>query len=169
MAEYEALIFGLSATLSLGVRQLEGHFLFLDATYGLWLCAYWSRLFFRRTTYLKIGSCHRAYGRLILAKIWWYAGMSMERRWRQGWWPLILVGLTGARLVDFGEKSLDLTFIGCVWQWPCWRHCLKYRWSFSLGENLWSGLCWLGHGNHGVLLCHVLPEDVAYGEPQSWF
>jgi len=85
MAEYEALIFGLSATLSLGVRQLEGHFLFLDATYGLWLCAYWSRLFFRRTTYLKIGSCHRAYGRLILAKIWWYAGMSMERRWRQGW------------------------------------------------------------------------------------
>jgi hypothetical protein len=65
-----------------------------------------SWLYVRRTVYLKIGCHHRAHGCLILTKTWWFAIMSMESRWRQGWWCLILVGFMGARLDDFGEKSL---------------------------------------------------------------
>jgi hypothetical protein len=34
-------------------------------------------------------------------------------------------------------KIYDLALIGCVWQWPCWRHCFVSMY-FLQGENLWS-------------------------------
>jgi hypothetical protein len=88
---------------------------FAWGTHSIFRCNLWtvfvfllasSWLYVRRTVYLKIGCHHRAHGCLILTKTWWYAIMSMESRWRQGWWCLILVGFMGARLDDFGEKSL---------------------------------------------------------------
>lgn len=106
----------------------------------------------------SIGLCFRVHVHLILAKIWWYAGVSMERRWRQSWWSLILMELIGVGLIDFGEKSLGLILIGYIWLWPWWMHYLKYRGSFLLGENIWSGLYWwvigpllVGHSNGSVL------------------
>jgi hypothetical protein len=49
---------------------------------------------------------------LLLAKIWWYVDISMEKRWKQGWLSLILLRLMGVGLIEFRKKYLSLTLVG---------------------------------------------------------
>ena len=65
----------------------------------------------------------------------WLAAAALASGGRRHWRTAILVVLLEYRVSILRVKTQGLAFIGCIWQWPYWRHCFWVNSDFLQGEN----------------------------------
>jgi hypothetical protein len=131
-----------------------------------WLLISWDMFSFHSNG----GECHgdrdlRTSRRLFECGWWWGIGLAvrdMVQRYASG-----ATTQEEFRVLPCGVKIQGLTLIGCVWQWPCWRHCFVSE-DFLQGENPWSMI------ERRWCLCTVFfLEGVVFGEAEllvlSWW